>query len=95
MAAAMKASKVLPVAGALILPTIPKPQCVTCLQWNQIAVVEGMPVSLIAISECRFELTIGIGDIHGESGRSHEARVETTWGISSRIGCQVYAGRSE
>jgi len=35
MAAAMKLSKVLPVAGALMLPTIPRPQCETCLQWNQ------------------------------------------------------------
>lgn len=37
LAAAWKLSKVFPVAGALILPTIPRPQCVTCLQWNQMA----------------------------------------------------------
>jgi hypothetical protein len=39
MAAAWKLEKVFPVAGALILPTIPRPQCETCLQWNQMGFV--------------------------------------------------------
>jgi len=34
-AADRKLSNVFPEDGALILPTIPRPQCVTCLQWNQ------------------------------------------------------------
>jgi len=36
-AAALKASNVLPLEGALMDPTMPSPQCCTCLQWNQIA----------------------------------------------------------
>jgi len=38
-ALAMYWSKVFPTAGALRLPTIPRPQCVTCLQKNQTGVV--------------------------------------------------------
>lgn len=39
-AAARKLEKVwLPVVGGLIAPTIPDPQCVNCLQWNQMGSV--------------------------------------------------------
>jgi hypothetical protein len=38
-AAERKASKVLPVAGALILPTMPEAQCVGALQWNHMGLV--------------------------------------------------------
>lgn len=38
-AAVRKASYVLPVAGALILPTMPEAQCVGVLQWNQMGLV--------------------------------------------------------
>lgn len=39
LAADWNASNVFPEDGALILPTIPRPQCVTCLQWNQMGSV--------------------------------------------------------
>jgi len=42
IAAAWYASKVFPVAGALILPTMPCPQCCTCLQKYQIGFVSVM-----------------------------------------------------
>lgn len=41
-AADMYAAKVLPVVGALILPTIPNPQCETCLQKYQMGFVSVM-----------------------------------------------------
>jgi len=51
-AAAWKAEKVLvPLVGALMLPTMPMPQCSTCLQWNQIGLVS----SVIIMVNC-FEL---------------------------------------
>lgn len=48
MAAAWKLSKVLPVFGALIEPTIPMPQWVICLQWNQI----GWVLSVMFMVNC-------------------------------------------
>jgi len=40
MAADRKAAYVLvPLLGALMLPTMPVPQCVSCLQWNQMGLV--------------------------------------------------------
>jgi len=41
-AAERKASYVLPVAGALMLPTIPEAQCVGALQWNHMGLVSVM-----------------------------------------------------
>lgn len=41
-------SKVLPVAGALMLPTIPVGQCVGALQWNQMGFVSVMLIVNVA-----------------------------------------------
>jgi len=48
IAAAWKFVNVLPEAGALMAPTIPRPQCCTCLQWNQIGLVS----SVMVIENC-------------------------------------------
>jgi hypothetical protein len=46
-AAALKASKVFPDAGALILPTMPDPQCVACLQKYQMGFVSVMLIEKV------------------------------------------------
>lgn len=92
IAAAWNALKVLPEAGALMLPTIPRPQWETCLQKNQIA-MDWMR-TLVCQDEVG-KLTIRICDVNCELSACLQTRIETSAAVtgSREVSTWVREGR--
>ena len=76
-----------------MLPTMPEPQCVSCLQWNQMA-IKRRKKAVYLIFKTQKRLTIFVGDVNREGRSSHEARVKTNWstrviGVGSQVSTWV------